>query len=119
MGSDRDKDSNAFDFEFWPGGLQGTVTLPDFYIGKTEVTAGRSRSCVTANRCTEDAVAPCCPWKSAVEARGLCHVARSDSVLRVARGRVDSIRADAARTESTAGRRMEHHVTEPARVKRF
>ena len=57
MGSDKAKDSIAFDVEFWPGGVQGSVTLPDFYIGKTEVTAGQYRSCVTANRCTEDTVA--------------------------------------------------------------
>lgn len=57
MGSDKAKDSSAFDFEFWPGGLQGSVTLPDYYIGKTEVTNGQYRSCVTANRCTEGTVA--------------------------------------------------------------
>jgi formylglycine-generating enzyme required for sulfatase activity len=42
MGSDPGQDSLAFDIEWWgEGRVQGTVTLPTFYLARTEVTVAQ------------------------------------------------------------------------------
>ncbi|MEQ1911506.1 MAG: SUMF1/EgtB/PvdO family nonheme iron enzyme [Vicinamibacterales bacterium] len=52
MGSDKNKDTKALDDELWPGGAQGTINLPEFYIGKYPVTVAQFNACVAARGIT-------------------------------------------------------------------
>ena len=52
MGSDKKKDAEASDDELWPGGAQGTVNIPEFYIGKYPVTVAQFTACVAAKGLT-------------------------------------------------------------------
>ena len=52
MGSDKKKDPKASDDELWPAGAQGTVNVPEFYIGKYPVTVAQFKACVAAKGLT-------------------------------------------------------------------
>jgi formylglycine-generating enzyme required for sulfatase activity len=52
MGSDKKKDPDARADESWPGGIQSSVDVSDFYIGKYEVTVAQFKACADAKGCT-------------------------------------------------------------------
>ena len=52
MGSDRARDSEAFDDEVWDADTdQGTVQLPAYYVGRYEVTVAQYQACVDDDGC--------------------------------------------------------------------